>query len=202
MVILLTFSCKNEKAKSNIAEKKATVIKQPDCEITSPITNTELTNNSIRIFFNKERKNEDLKSIKAGRLFQSFGKKLFCNEIEVNNLSSSTYYKTTDLDNEIYEFHFKKGQSQISFNNIKNELIRSADRQNTSNDEFNEFFDFMKRGLAFLLDIKNDAVIIIEYNLFISPKSHEKMRLFLDKYKNSFNGILFSEGNTKIKIIK
>ena len=203
ILVLSIFSCKKDKQNSRNINLKLNSSKTEECEINKKITEYDSLNKFIKVSFNKWSGKTELKSIaKDGRLSSSFGKKIVCNYIEKENLTSSVvYYMGNDYYREISELHFKKGSSQKSFNKLKTELIRRSNK-NKLNHEEDEFFGFMKTGLMFLLDFKNDTIIIIEYNIFINPKNHKEIMKFIDLNKNNFDEILVSEGYPKIKIIK
>lgn len=203
ILLFSIFSCKKDKQNSRNINLKLNSSKTEECEINKKITEYDSLNKFIKVSFNKWSGKTELKSIaKDGRLSSSFGKKIVCNYIEKENLTSSVvYYMGNDYYREISELHFKKGSSQKSFNKLKTELIRRSNK-NKLNHEEDEFFGFMKTGLMFLLDFKNDTIIIIEYNIFINPKNHKEIMKFIDLNKNNFDEILVSEGYPKIKIIK
>ena len=203
ILLFSIFSCKKDKQNSRNINLKLNSSKTEECEINKKITEYDSLNKFIKVSFNKWSGKTELKSIaKVGRLSSSFGKKIVCNYIEKENLTSSVvYYMGNDYYREISELHFKKGSSQKSFNKLKTELIRRSNK-NKLNHEEDEFFGFMKTGLMFLLDFKNDTIIIIEYNIFINPKNHKEIMKFIDLNKNNFDEILVSEGYPKIKIIK
>lgn len=203
ILLFSILSCKKDKQNSRNINLKLNSSKTEECEINKKITEYDSLNKFIKVSFNKWSGKTELKSIaKDGRLSSSFGKKIVCNYIEKENLTSSVvYYMGNDYYREISELHFKKGSSQKSFNKLKTELIRRSNK-NKLNHEEDEFFGFMKTGLMFLLDFKNDTIIIIEYNIFINPKNHKEIMKFIDLNKNNFDEILVSEGYPKIKIIK
>jgi hypothetical protein len=203
ILFILLFSCKYEKIKPLEKEIK-TSVKIIDCNITKEITDRELLNNSIAKSFKSKKDSIKLYSIfENGKLKHGFGKKIVCNYIEKENITSSVvYYMGNDYLREISELHFKKGSAQKSFNKLKSELILCSNQKNVTNELYNEFFDFMKTGLVFLLDKKNDTIIIIEYNIFINPKNHKEIMKFIELNKNNYDEILLSEGYPKIKIFK
>lgn len=204
ILLFSIFSCKKDKQNSRNINLKLNSSKTEECEINKKITEYDSLNKFIKVSFNKWSGKTELKSIaKDGRLSSSFGKKIVCNYIEKENLTSSVvYYMGNDYYREISELHFKKGSSQKSFNKLKTELIRRSNKNKLNHEEEDEFFGFMKTGLMFLLDFKNDTIIIIEYNIFINPKNHKEIMKFIDLNKNNFDEILVSEGYPKIKIIK
>lgn len=204
ILLFSIFSCKKDKQNSTNINLKLNSFKTEECEINKKITEYDSLNKFIKVSFNKWSGKTERKSIaKDGRLSSSFGKKIVCNYIEKENLTSSVvYYMGNDYYREISELHFKKDSSQKSFNKLKTELIRRSNKNKLNQEEEDEFFGFMKTGLIFLLDFKNDTIIIIEYNIFINPKNHKEIMKFIDLNKNNFDEILVSEGYPKIKIIK
>jgi hypothetical protein len=204
ILIFSIFSCKKDKQNSTNINLKLNSSKTEECEINKKITEYDSLNKFIKVSFNKWSGKTERKSIaKNGRLSWSFGKKIVCNYIEKENLTSSVvYHMGNDYYREISELHFKKGSSQKSFNKLKTELIRRSNKNKLNHEEEDEFFGFMKNGLVFLLDFKNDTIIIIEYNIFINPKNYKSIMKFIELNKNNFDEILVSEGYPKIKIIK
>ncbi|WP_396188977.1 hypothetical protein [Flavobacterium sp.] len=204
ILIFSILSCKKDKQNNANINLKLNSSKTEECEINKKITTNDSLNEFIKMSFSKSANNTELYPItKKGRLNWNFGKKIVCNFIEKENLTSSVvYYMGNDYYREISELHFKKGFSQKSFNKLKSELIRRSNKNKLNHEEEDEFFDFMKTGLVFLLDFKNDTIIIIEYNIFINPKNHKEIMKFIELNKNNYDGILVSEGYPKIKIIK
>ena len=204
ILLFSIFSCKKDKQNNTNINLKLNSFKTEECEINKKITEYDSLNKFIKVSFNKWSGKTERKSIaKDGILSTSFGKKIVCNYIEKENLTSSVvYYMGNDYYREISELHFKKDSSQKSFNKLKTELIRRSNKNKLNKEEEDEFFGFMKTGLMFLLDFKNDTIIIIEYNIFINPKNHKEIMKFIDLNKNNFDEILVSEGYPKIKIIK
>ena len=204
ILIFSILSCKKDKQNNANINLKLNSSKTEECEINKKITSVDSLNVFIKISFSKSVKNTELYPItKKGRLKWSFGKKIVCNYIEKENLTSSVvYYIGKDYYREISELHFKKGSSQKSFKKLEENLIKCSNRKNISNELYNEFFDFMKTGLVFLLDNKNETIIIIEYNIFINPKNHKEIIKFIELNKNNYDGILVSEGYPEIKVIK
>lgn len=203
VLFILLFSCKNEKIKP-IEKEIKTSVKIIDCNVTKEITDKELLNNTIAKSFKSKKDSIKLYSIfENGKLKHGFGKRIVCDYIVKDKLSSSVVYSVGDeYYRGISELHFKKGSAQKSFNIVKNKLLLCSNQKNVTNELYNEFFDFMKTGLVFLLDKKNETIIIIEYNIFINPKNHKEIMKFIELNKNNFEEILVSEGYPKIKIIK
>lgn len=203
VLFILLFSCKNEKIKP-IEKVIKTSVKIIDCNVTKEITDKELLNNTIAKSFKSKKDSIKLYSIfENGKLKHGFGKRIVCDYIEKEKLSSSVvYYVEANYYREINELHFKRGCAEKSFYMLKDNLIKCSNKKNISNELYNEFFDFMKTGLVFLLDKKNETIIIIEYNIFINPKNHKEIMKFIEFNKNNYDGILVSEGYPKIKMIK
>ncbi len=206
LIFLLTIicSCKNEKLKTINNEVKIIPSKKPECKITENETKYDSLNKLIKINFTRKADKIELHPIiKKGRLTWNFGKRILCNYIEKENLTSTVvYYVGNEYYREINELHFNKGSANKSFLKLKNNLIKCSNKNNLSHEEEDEFFGFMKTGVVFLLDLKSDTIIIIEYNIFTNPKNHLEITEFIASNKNNFDGILVSEGYPEIKIIK
>lgn len=203
ILVLSSLSCKKDKQDNTNNILKPNSYKTEECEINKKITSADSLNEFIKMSFTKCETDTLYPITEKGRLRWSFGKKIVCEYIEKENLTSSVvYYMGNDYYREISELHFKKGSSQKSFNKLKTELIRRSNKNNFNHEEEDEFLGFMKTGLVFLFDKKNETIIIIEYNIFINPKNHKEIMKFIELNKNNYDGILVSEGYPEIKVIK
>jgi hypothetical protein len=203
ILVLSSLSCKKDKQDNTNNILKPNSYKTEECEINKKITSADSLNEFIKMSFTKCETDTLYPITEKGRLRWSFGKKIVCEYIEKENLTSSVvYYMGNDYYREISELHFKKGSSQKSFIKLKTELIRRSNKNNFNHEEEDEFLGFMKTGLVFLFDKKNETIIIIEYNIFINPKNHKEIMKFIELNKNNYDGILVSEGYPEIKVIK
>jgi len=204
---VILVSCKNEN--SNIIETSykdvlISKINRQECVISKRIKEVENFNEAIRrTYFYKQDSIKFYSLFDRGILNKSFGKRILCDYIEKDNLYSSVvYYVGEKYYRQINELHFNNGFAERSFCKLKDNLTKCSTDKNITQQLYNEFFDFMKTGLVFLLDEENETIIIIEYDIFKNPDNHKEILQFIELNKNSFDGIIVTEGYPKIKILK